>query len=257
MKKILNKNVFITIAIILTVIITSGLIAIYGMDIEENDINLLELIKIQESSMLQKAALGYESICLLECNADINDNDIVAEKVAKEYANKLSYIYDENNGISYDEDFDLKQWFIEYKAIFNKYADYLDPPETIYDYFSDEEINLIHRVIETECFSSDFESKVHIANVIFNRYELCEDEFGKTITDIITKKNQFDYSRTEITQDTVLACEFAFSIADLTNGCLFFHSNPRTERFCGCEYAFTDKAEHHFYKKTNKKLKEI
>ena len=37
---------------------------------------------------------------------------------------------------------DKKEWFIAYKNIIEDYAYIIDPPETIYDYFTEEELDL-------------------------------------------------------------------------------------------------------------------
>ena len=140
---------------------------------------------------------------------------------------------------------DNKEWFVAYKSIISEYSKWIDPPETIYDYFTEYEIDLICRVVETETYQCDFDSKVNVANVLLNRLE--SGDFGKTIHEIVTSKNQFAYGRQHITEDTLLAVEYAFQIGDTTNGALFFHSNAPTDTFCGREYIFSDDAIHHFY----------
>lgn len=141
---------------------------------------------------------------------------------------------------------DNMEWFINYKDIVSRYTMWISPPNSIYDCFTEEEINLICRVVETETFECDFDSKVNVANVVFNRLE--HGEFGKTIKEIITTKNQFAYGRKNISEDTILAVEYAFMVEDTTNGALFFHSNKKTNTFCGASYIFSDDAVHHFYK---------
>lgn len=141
---------------------------------------------------------------------------------------------------------DKKEWYIAYKSIIEKYKGIIDPPETIYDYYSDDEINLILRCIETETYQSDFLSKVNVANVILNRLE-CE-EFSTSVYDVITDENQFAYGREIISEDTVLALEYAFEIEDTTQGSIGFHSNSPRPTFNGWEYVFTDDAGHSFYK---------
>ena len=137
------------------------------------------------------------------------------------------------------------EWFISYKEIIQSYDKMIDPPETIYDYFSDEEINLICRVVETEAYQCDFNSKVNVANVVFNRFEY--GEFGETIEEVITSKNQFVYGRKNISEDTILAVEYAFMMEDTTQGALFFHSNCKTDKFCGNDFIFQDESGHNFY----------
>ena len=103
----------------------------------------------------------------------------------------------------------------------------------------------MQRCIETETFEADFDSKVNVASVILNRIE--SDEFANEVSEIIVK-GQFAFGRENISENTVLALEYAFMIGDTTDGALYFHSNPKTETFNGAEFIFTDTAGHHFYK---------
>lgn len=142
---------------------------------------------------------------------------------------------------------DKEQWFIAYKKIIEEYRGVIDPPLTIYDYFTKEEIYLIQRVVETECYDQDFMSKCNAASVVMNRIEI-GGEFGDTVEEVITKKNQFAYWRKDITESTILAVEYAFQIEDTTNGCIAFRSDEKPDEWYGWEYAFIDDAGHHFYR---------
>ena len=139
-------------------------------------------------------------------------------------------------------------WYIAYKSVINKYSEIIDPPETVYDCFTNDEIYLIQRAVETECFDGDFDSKCHVANVIFNRIEDPEQRFGKTVEEVITSEKQFAYGRKVISDSTKLAVEYAYEITDTTHGCIGFHSNKKTNTFNGWEYAFTDELNHNFYR---------
>lgn len=145
-----------------------------------------------------------------------------------------------------------KEWYIAYKQIISQYDDILEPPETIYDYFTDEEVYLIQRTVETECYDQNFDAKCNVASVILNRIE-AGDEFGESVENVITKQNQFVYTRKNITYDTVLAVEYAFEINDTTSGCIAFRSDKKVnDWYDGWEYVFTDDANHHFYKNKKK-----
>ena len=139
--------------------------------------------------------------------------------------------------------------FIKYKGICVRYQDATGIKEDVTEYlhsnFSLDEIYLMQRVIETECYQRDFRSKVNVASVILNRLE--NGKFGNNIEEIITNKNQFAYGRRYITYDTILALEYASYYGDTTNGALYFHSNEKTDRFSGKSHIFTDDAGHHFY----------
>lgn len=159
------------------------------------------------------------------------------------YAIKSQEVLDkqeELSSIEYNE-----EWFIAYKDLIEEYSEWVDPPETIYDYYTEDEIYLMQRCIETETFEADFDSKVNVASVILNRIE--SDEFANEVSEIIVK-GQFAFGRENISENTVLALEYAFMIGDTTDGALYFHSNPKTETFNGAEFIFTDTAGHHFYK---------
>lgn len=136
-----------------------------------------------------------------------------------------------------------KEWFICYLEIIEQYN---NPYRSdLHDFFTEEEIYLIERTIETECYEQDFMSRVNVANVILNRY--WDGSFGKSIEEIITSPNQFCYGRTEITEDTKLALQYAFFIEDTTNGSIAFRSDCCPETWYGWEYLFTDDAGHSFY----------
>ena len=140
---------------------------------------------------------------------------------------------------------DNKEWFLAYKDIVFEYAEWIDPPETIFDYYAEDEVRLICRVVETETYQCDFDSKVNVANVVLNRIE--SGEFGETVEEIITIEGQFVYWREIITEDTILAVMYAYEMEDTTYGALYFHSNEKTDDFCKADYIFTDLCGHHFY----------
>lgn len=147
--------------------------------------------------------------------------------------------------IEHIKDENTKEWFLAYKDLTYEYMKWVELPETVYDKYSEDEIRLIWRVVETETFDQDFDSKVNVANVVFNR--LKSGEFGETITEVITKENQFAYGRQKITDDTIYAVMYAYEMPDTTYGALYFHSNKKTDKFNKADYIFTDDAGHHFY----------
>ena len=144
------------------------------------------------------------------------------------------------------KEIDKRAWFILYKSIQEEYDDYLDSPESIYDYFTDEQIVMMQKCIETETYQCSFEAKVNVACVILNRVE--HDEYPTDPVEIITSKNQFAYSRNNITEDTILALEYAFMIEDTTNGCIAFRSDCSPNEWNGWTKQFTDESGHTFYK---------
>ena len=118
-------------------------------------------------------------------------------------------------------------------------------PETVFDVFTVEEVALICRMVETECYQQDFDSKVNVACVAFNRFN--SGKFGDTMKEVITSPKQFAYGRINLDEDTIWAVQYAFEVGDTTQGALFFHSMKKTDTFCGRKWIFSDNAIHHFY----------
>lgn len=142
---------------------------------------------------------------------------------------------------------DKKQWFIGYKEIITEYEGIIDPPETIYDYYTEDELNMLFRVVQAEIGDEySFEQKCNVASVIFNR--LAHDEFENEMLKVLTS-DQFStisngrYKNVDVSEETILACEYVFCIEDTTDGCLFFDSNESLKY----EFVFNDGA-HNFYK---------
>lgn len=194
------------------------------------------------SSINSNQTKMVEPVLLSEITYDLAVTEIVEEQ--DPYEKAIKEMQEEMKEIESIED--KKEWFLAYKKIINEYSEVIDPPETVYDYFTEEEIYLIQRTIETECYDKDFKYKCNVANVILNRIE--SKEFGNTVEEVITTESQFAYWRKDITDDTVLALEFSFSICDTTNGCVAFRSDKKVETWYSWSYAFSDDIGHHFYR---------
>lgn len=152
-----------------------------------------------------------------------------------------------NNEMRKIDSLNRKEWLIAYKDIVSKYSYIIDPPETIYDYFTDEELVLLFHVVQAEVGDEySFEQKVNVANVIFNR--LRHEKFPDSLIELL-EAEQFQpiadgrYKTVEVSENTILACEYAFMFPDTTNGSLFFDSN-NTLKY---EFVMNDGA-HNFYK---------
>lgn len=141
---------------------------------------------------------------------------------------------------------DKELWFTLYKKIEEEYSDYFGKSDNIYDYFTEEQINMMWKCIETETYQCNFDSKVNVACVILNRIE--NEQFPLDPIEIITSPNQFAYGRNIITEDTKLALEYAFSIEDTTNGCIAFRSDCSPNEWNSWTKQFTDESGHTFYK---------
>lgn len=141
---------------------------------------------------------------------------------------------------------DREEWFLAYKDIIFKYYKWFGTPESVFDAYTENEIELIFRTVETECYDADFMSKCNVASVIFNRFE--SGEFGDTVEEVITSPNQFAYRRKNITESTILSVMYVYEIGDTTDGCVAFRSDKCPMKWRSWEYVFTDEAGHNFYK---------
>lgn len=145
---------------------------------------------------------------------------------------------------------DKKEYLIAYKGLIDKYLYILDPPEIIYDIFKQDELKLLFGVVQAEVGDEyTFEQKCNVASVIFNRLYSDKRDFEQqdTLSKVLTKK-QFEtisngrYRKVDISEDTILACEYVFLFGDTTGGALFFDSNNALNYKC----LFNDGA-HNFY----------
>ena len=143
------------------------------------------------------------------------EEDVVSEREQE--------MYDEMIRVAYIED--RKEWFIEYKKLFDKYPEFLAKQESIYDVYSDAELEKLFRTVEAEATGGTFQDKVNVAVTIFNRIN--NEEFGSTIDEVITS-DQFSplldgrYSEVKITEDTILACEYAYIFGIIEHDALYF-----------------------------------
>ena len=197
--------------------------------------------------------LGFVLLVAIKNNTTQTDNvienfialsnithEIKDVEIQDPYEVALENMQTEMAEIEYIED--RKEWYLTYKNIIFKYSKWFDPPETIYDCFSEEEIYLMQRCIETEVYQCSFEAKCNIASVILNRLE--NDEFPNSVSEIIVEK-QFAFWRTNISEDTILALEYVFQIEDTTTGALYFEKGTAHESYA--QPLFTDSAMHRFY----------
>ena len=171
------------------------------------------------------------------------EEDVVSERERE--------MYDEMIRVAYIED--RKEWFIEYKKLFEKYPEFLAKQESIYDVYSDSELKKLFRTIEAEATGGTFQDKVNVAVTIFNRIN--HEEFGSTIDEVITS-DQFSplqdgrYYKVAVSEETVLACEYAYIFRIIEHDALFF------DRTNGNSWAHRNREEvevdgdnaHRFYK---------
>ena len=143
------------------------------------------------------------------------EEDVVSEREQE--------MYDEMIRIAYIED--RKEWFIEYKKLFDKYPEFLAKQESIYDVYSDAELEKLFRTVEAEATGGTFQDKVNVAVTIFNRIN--HEEFGATIDEVIIP-DQFSpfmdgrYYEVVVTEETILACEYAYIFRIVEHDALYF-----------------------------------
>lgn len=143
-----------------------------------------------------------------------------------------------------------EEWFKQYKSLTEKYEDILGRPETIYDNFTQQELDLLFKVVQAEIGSEySFEQKCNVVSVIYNR--LKDYRFGNTINEILVGHQFSTISsgaiyKVTVDEKTILACEYVYQFGDTTSGALFFDSNGRLNY----KFLFNDGA-HNFYTKRN------
>lgn len=189
------------------------------------------VIHIKKVEVENKSVVGVRQV--IEVEVLESEYDVAIENMGKEM--------DEIDSID-----NKKEWFIAYKDIIGKYSYIIDSPETLFDCFTEEELDLLFRVVQAEIGDEySFEQKVNVANVIFNRLE--HDRFPDTLFEILTL-DQFSVISNgrciniEVSEETILACEYAFMMEDTTGGSLFFDSNNKLK------YKFVkNDGAHNFY----------
>lgn len=157
-----------------------------------------------------------------EEKVEVNIEEDIATEVS-EISEREQEMYDEIVRVSHIED--RKEWFVEYKKLYEKYPEYLAKQEEIYDVFNENELEKLFRIVEAEATHGTFQDKVNVAVTIFNRMN--HGGFGSTIDEIITPV-EFSplqdgrYYEVIVTQETVLACEYAYIFRIIEHDALFF-----------------------------------
>ena len=204
---------------------------------------------------MKKVALVLTILCLMGCSSipeaevpkatigmvgsGLEAFDNIYELKEKELAEKLTEISKIEDKLEY---------FKAYKALIKEYSNWFDPPVSVYDVYTEQDILYMQKCVETETYQQAFGSKCNVANVILNRVNH-PTKFADTPYEVVTSAHQFVYGRDNITETSILAVEYAFMMEDTTQGALFFHSfEDARPTFCGANYIFTDEGGHHFYK---------
>lgn len=123
---------------------------------------------------------------------------------------------------------------------------------TLYDTYTQDEIDLLFGVVEAETRGCEFDVQCNVVSVIFNRIE--SPRFKQnTIADVLLAPKQFSvvsngsYKTVKVTDDTKAACEYVFEHGDTAAGALFFEVIGTSVHDKYATYIFND-GVHKFYK---------
>ena len=231
--------------ILLLVVPLEGRSESINKDNEENDENTEGFCSLNQEgiSIVKKVKNNYEHTKVVK----IVTIPTINETKENEYKEKLK-------GLSRPDEL---QWFVNYKEIRREYSEWIEPETTIYDCFNGEELRFLFEIVEAEVTGDrNFIPKVNVASSIFNRlYIDYNNNFPDTLIGILKEPKQFSsysdgrYKKVEVTQTTILACEYAFQIKNTVNGALYFDScKGGSWASRNKKHIFTDSVGHSFYK---------
>lgn len=202
------------------------------------------------------------AFCQVNASQDMNKSENVGVSNVEKEETKVEVIEKKTDLEIAQEEYDAKliginsmnlskeEWFKQYKSLTEEYEDILGRPETIYDNFTQQELDLLFKVVQAEIGSEySFEQKCNVVSVIYNRLkDYC---FGNTINEILVGHQFSTISsgavyKVTVDEKTILACEYVYQFGDTTSGALFFDSNGRLNY----KFIFNDGA-HNFYTKRN------
>ena len=235
--KIEKYNIIQCVGIVLLALIL--IIMGYTIKSKQEQIEALESANTSLQGDIERASINYN-----ELNEKYVDKcaEMVYNQSEREKEECLHFL----KLIELIKDQDKYVWFqLYYNALFNIY-ELDDLPETPYDVFTEREITMMLKCIETETHEASFDCKVNVANVILNRVE--SEQFPTDPVELITQNNQFAYGRDNISDSTVYALLYAYMIgSEETNNCIGFRSDKKVENWNDWEYSYYD-GVHWFYK---------
>lgn len=111
-------------------------------------------------------------------------------------------------------------------------VDYSTMEQTVAYELSDDEMEVLLRIVEAEAGSEDEDGRLLVANVVLNRVE--SDRFPDTVTEVVFQESggvtQFSpvssgrYYKVQISEETISAVGRALMGEDISQGALFFAS---------------------------------
>ena len=216
-----NRVLVAVVAVILATVLVLVAPKLEGHSENENT----ESITVQEEATTEKV-----DIAIIQ---KIDEETLVQEKLS-----------------SLDNITDKKEKLLTYKKILKDHPSIIDRQENIYEIFSKEEINLLHKVVQAEIGCGDFDAKVNVANAILNR--VYNEGFDNTLTAVLNT-DQFTtirngtYNAVMVSEDTVLACEYTVLFEDTVDGAVYFESLTSNVHGSYAEEVHND-GYHKFYK---------
>lgn len=175
--KIEKYNIIQCVGIVLLTLIL--MIMGYTIKSKQEQIEALELTNTSLQGDIERSSINYN-----ELNDKYVDKCSEMEYNQSERENEecLHFLY----LIESIKDQDKYVWFqLYYNALFNIYK-LNDLPETPYDVFTEREITMMLKCIETEAHEASFDCKVNVANVILNRIK--SDQFPTDPVELITQR---------------------------------------------------------------------
>lgn len=112
----------------------------------------------------------------------------------------------------------------------------LEQPKLVYE-LSEEELEVLLRIVEAEAGSEDEDGRLLVANVVLNRVN--NEAFPSTVTDVVFQRSkgvtQFSpvasgrYYTVEISEETIAAVGRALMGEDISQGALYFASRKHAD----------------------------
>ena len=109
--------------------------------------------------------------------------------------------------------------------------------QLVYD-ITEEEVDILQRIVEAEAGGEDEEGKLLVANVVLNRVN--SDKFPDTVKEVVLQRSErvTQFSpvasgriwRVEVSDETISAVERALNGEDISEGALFFAARRRANQ---------------------------